>query len=260
MTFVLIFIFCTLAAADQGPKIIENGAVNQSISVVIKNADGDPNTAVDPADLNIYVQLDGAHPQSAATNVTAHTNVYDAHADWYGAHMGNGLVRLDIADANLADGAGEMLTYIITSDESDQTAFFRVQLDPPVNAELVNGAEPLSEQDNQDGTVLVDTTIASVTGQTEFTLSDGWTINDAPNNHYIVVQDADNSANKVTGTIKDYVGSTKTVILFEDPGGFTFAATDKVFVSVVKNPWPQLATSFSSVVNSCANFISSFKE
>lgn len=80
------------------------------------------------------------------------------------------------------------------------------------------------------GLILQDTTIATLASQTSFTLTAGSVDNDAYNGATIVVVDASTSTQKAFGSISDYVGSTKTVTLAQDPEIFTMATTDKVFI------------------------------
>jgi len=82
---------------------------------------------------------------------------------------------------------------------------------------------------------LVDTTIATLASQTSFTLTAGSADDDAYNKLTIVVEDASTSTQKCTGRIADYTGATKTVTLVEDPGIFTMAATDKVYIFAEKD-------------------------
>lgn len=82
-----------------------------------------------------------------------------------------------------------------------------------------------------DRLLMVDTTIATLASQTEFTLTAGSPDNDAYNNCTIIIRDASDSTQKAVGIVSDYVGSTsKTVTLKNDPGIFTMAATDKVYI------------------------------
>ena len=81
-----------------------------------------------------------------------------------------------------------------------------------------------------DRLLMVDTTIATLSSQTSFTLTAGSTDDDAYNNCTIVIEDASTSTQKAVGLISDYTGSTKTVTLKYDPGIFVMAATDKVYI------------------------------
>ena len=76
---------------------------------------------------------------------------------------------------------------------------------------------------------MVDTTIATLSTQTSFTLNSGSTDDDAYNNLSIVVEDVSTSTQKAVGMVLDYEGSTKTVTL-KEALAFTIAATDKVYI------------------------------
>lgn len=80
-----------------------------------------------------------------------------------------------------------------------------------------------------DRLLMVDTTIATLSTQTSFTLTAGSSDDDAYNNCTIVIEDVSTSTQKSVGVITDYVGSTKTITLKEAPV-FTIAATDKVYI------------------------------
>lgn len=80
------------------------------------------------------------------------------------------------------------------------------------------------------GPLLQRTTIATLTSQTQFTLTAGSADNDAYNGCLIVVQDASTAAQKAVGVISDYTGATKEVFLLNDPSVFTIATTDIVTI------------------------------
>lgn len=79
-------------------------------------------------------------------------------------------------------------------------------------------------------TLLQTTTIATLASQTSFTLTAGSADDDAYNNQIIIVVDQSTSTQKAVGIIQDYVGSTRTVTLDTDPGIFTMAVGDTVYV------------------------------
>ncbi len=81
-----------------------------------------------------------------------------------------------------------------------------------------------------DRLLMVDTTIATLSSQTSFTLTSGSADNDAYNNCTIVIEDVSTSTQKAVGIVLDYVGSTKTITLKYDPAIFTMATTDKVYI------------------------------
>jgi len=76
--------------------------------------------------------------------------------------------------------------------------------------------------------IMVSTTIATLTSQTSFTLSEGSSDDDAYNNAQIVITDGTTREQKAFGLVSDYFGSSKRVELAVDPGIFTIAAGDKV--------------------------------
>lgn len=81
-----------------------------------------------------------------------------------------------------------------------------------------------------DRLLMVDTTIATLSSQTQFTLTAGSADDDAYVNCTIVIEDASTSTQKAVGLVSAYVGATKTVTLKYDPGIFTMAPTDKVYI------------------------------
>lgn len=80
------------------------------------------------------------------------------------------------------------------------------------------------------GLLMADTTIATLTSQTSFTLTDGSADDDAYNGCTIMIVDDATETQKAVGIVSDYTGSTKTVTLVSDPGVFTMAATDKAYI------------------------------
>lgn len=86
--------------------------------------------------------------------------------------------------------------------------------------------------------LLVSTTIATLSTQTNFTISSGSTDDDAYNNAVIVVTDQSTATQKAVGTIQNYTGSTKTVELSADPGIFTMAVGDSVDILVATGSAP----------------------
>lgn len=76
---------------------------------------------------------------------------------------------------------------------------------------------------------ILNTTIASLSTQTSFTLTSGPAEDDAFNGMWIVLHDVASAVQQAVGVILDYVGSTKTVTLAAAPT-FTIAATDNISV------------------------------
>lgn len=97
--------------------------------------------------------------------------------------------------------------------------------------------------------LMVSTTIATLSSQTVFTLTDGSADNDAYNDQLVVLTDADTSTQKWRGIVSDYVGSTKTVTLRAAPG-FTIAVGDAIAIIAIGSDVSstQLAGAVSSAV------------
>lgn len=81
-----------------------------------------------------------------------------------------------------------------------------------------------------DRLLMVDTTIATLTSQTSFTLTAGSADDDAYNNCTIVIEDVSTATQKAVGIVSDYTGSTKRIILKYDPAIFVMATTDKIYI------------------------------
>lgn len=78
---------------------------------------------------------------------------------------------------------------------------------------------------------LLNTSIATLSSQTSFTLTSGPAEDDALNGMYIVVHDKASAVQTTWAIIEDYTGSTKTVTLAATPAAtFTIAAIDNVAV------------------------------
>lgn len=81
-----------------------------------------------------------------------------------------------------------------------------------------------------NSSLLIYTTIATLTTQKQFTLTAGSPNNNSYLNQTVVITKASDSTQKAVGTISGYVGSTLTVTLAKDPGLFTMAAGDSVYI------------------------------
>lgn len=86
-----------------------------------------------------------------------------------------------------------------------------------------------------DRLLMVDTTIATLASQTSFTLTAGSADDSAYVGCTIVIEDASTSTQKAVGIVDAYTGATKTVTLLQDPGVFTMAASDKVYILAEKS-------------------------
>lgn len=81
-----------------------------------------------------------------------------------------------------------------------------------------------------DMAVILNTTIATLASQTSFTLTAGSGDNDFCNGCVAVIKDSSTATQRAIAMISDYVGATKTVTLFRDPGIFTMATGDHIAI------------------------------
>ena len=85
-------------------------------------------------------------------------------------------------------------------------------------------------------TQLLNTTVATVVSQTEFTLAAGSNVDDVFNNHSVMLRDVTNSDSPSLGHFAiDWVGATKTLKISKTPN-FTVAVGDEVEIILNTNP------------------------
>lgn len=82
---------------------------------------------------------------------------------------------------------------------------------------------------------ILDTTIATLSSQTSFTLTNGPADDNALNGCPVIVHDVASSVQIAQGYVLDYTGGTKTVTLAADPGIFTMAAGDNISLFLPSN-------------------------
>ena len=82
---------------------------------------------------------------------------------------------------------------------------------------------------------IINTTIASVTDQTQFILTVGPAEADVLIGCPILFHDVASAVQLSIGYITDYIVTTKEVFIAADPGGFTFVATDNVSIFMPSN-------------------------
>jgi len=82
-------------------------------------------------------------------------------------------------------------------------------------------------------TTLQNTTIATLTSQTSFTLTAGSTDDTAYANMMVIVEDGTTSEQKAVGIVSTYTGSTKRIVLRDDPGAFTMAVGDTIDIIAI---------------------------
>lgn len=78
--------------------------------------------------------------------------------------------------------------------------------------------------------LLLRTTMAAMTSQTIFTLTDGSGDNDAYNNCTILIENDTSVIEKAMGTVLDYDGSTKQITLIANPAVYSMAVGDYISI------------------------------
>lgn len=169
-------------------------------------------TSYTTADILIY--------KDGGTTARASTNGFTATTD-FSSQTGRHVAVIDLADNSTAAfyAAGSEYLVNISSVTVDSStvgmwvARFRIGYTEAV----------------------LDTTIASLSSQTSFTLTAGPAEDDALNGHRVVIHDVASAVQHGFATVLDYTGSTKTVTLAAGTS-FTAAATDNI--SVLAPPMP----------------------
>lgn len=164
------------------------------------------------ADVQVY--KDGSTTQRAsASGITASTD--------FDSLTGINLISIDLSDNTTADfwAAGSEYIVVIADVTVDgQTVRFPA-------ARFVIGMEGAA----------LDTTIATLSSQTSFTLTAGPADNSALVGCDVYIHDAASGVQCAMGTISAYTGSTKTVTLAVDPAIFTMAAKDNISIYPRRN-------------------------
>jgi hypothetical protein len=92
------------------------------------------------------------------------------------------------------------------------------------------GANTLQTAGDIGSNILLSTTIATLTSQTQFTLTEASPNNNTYVGQSIIITSASDSRKKAIAIIFSYTGSTKAVRLDNDPAIFTIAAGDLVSI------------------------------
>ena len=158
---------------------------------------------------DVQIYKDGGTTQRASSSgITASTD--------FDSLTGANLTTIDLSDNTTADfyaSGSEYFVFISDVTIDSQTMRFpiaRFRIGYP-------GA-------------LHDTTMATRSSATSFTLTAGSADDDAYNGCPVVIHDAASAVQVTIGVVSDYTGSTKTVTLYEDPGVFTTAAKDNISI------------------------------
>lgn len=218
----------TINITDSATKAVEDqvfiietygnaSSMHPNIGVAMRGTDSAATAtalATAQADLDLLTGTDGA------TLATAQGNYAPAKAT-------------DIVSSGAITTSGGAVSTVTTlTGHTAQTGDSYARLGAPAGASV---SADIATVDTVVDTILEalclnNTTIATLALQTSFTLTDGSADNDAYNGCLVIVRNVSTAAQRAVGICSDYTGATKTVTLKADPGIFTMAVTDRVYI------------------------------
>jgi hypothetical protein len=177
-------------------------------------------SAVDGSGFSAQVRLFGA--ASSAAPVHSPTCTLLSHASYPA-----GCYEISIA-ATTGNGY---------ADNSEYAVFVTGTADAETPVAYVGSFQLGKLQTAADLGQIYETTIATLSTQTSFTLTAGSDQDDAYNNLMMVIEDADNTTRRDPRVYaSDYTGSTRTVTLAAGTTGFSAAVGDRVRIFAVMSP------------------------
>lgn len=169
--------------------------------------DGSSITMTNFAAVDILIYKDGSTTERASTSGFTATTDFDSKT-------GKQLITIDLADNTTANFYAAGSEYLVAIDA--------------VTVDTVTvGGWVARFKIGYPGAIL-DTTIATLSSQTSFTLTAGPADNNSLIGCMVIVHDIASAIQKAIGIVSAYTGSTKTVTLAVDPGIFTMAANDNI--------------------------------
>lgn len=171
--------------------------------------DGSSITMTNYAVADILIYKDGSTTERASTAGFTATTDFDTKT-------GKHLIIIDLADNTTADFFAAGSEYLVAIDA--------------VTVDAVTTGGWVARFEIGYVGALLDTTIATLSSQTSFTLTIGPAEDDALNGHWAIIHDAASAVQFSRVIISDYTGSTKTVTL---AAGATFTAAAKDNFSVM---------------------------
>ncbi len=177
----LILTVVALGSVALGDYFFSNGATSKSLDFLVRGPTGEPNLVLDTeTDLDLYCTRVGDSRQKLG-DLTLSDGVAADWNDLECIHLGNGHYRVDIPDANLANGIGTTLIYEIIDTNTTNTfdqAWVVVHLNAPVDTTAWKGTavatpktagKPAVEVNEVDGYAVnagAAITVAAAVGQT----------------------------------------------------------------------------------------------
>lgn len=170
--------------------------------------DGSSITMTNYAAADILVYKDGSTTERASTSGFTATTDFDAKT-------GKHLAIIDLADNTTAGFWAAGSEYLVAIDA--------------VTVDAVTTGGWIARFRIGYSGAMFDTTIATLSTQTSFTLTSGPAEDDALNGRYAIIHDVASAVQCSTVLISDYTGGTKTVTLAAG-ATFTAAATDNISI------------------------------
>lgn len=161
-----------------------------------------------------------------------------------------GVTQLTLANGGASSSTLGQWSYTPTAAETNAAVVTFTFCSAVLNAVAVTQIyEPTA------GPILLQTTIATYSSQTSFTLTNGHSADDTYNGCLMAIYDSANEAQVAIGVISDYTGSTKTIALLNSPltASFTFAAGD--FVTIIADRSLKPATDTRTAVVDAAGLV-----
>lgn len=181
---------------------MRRNAANQVVTALLRTTSATPTGITSGA--TVMVTKDGGTPTSGAGTLT---------------YIGSGTAF---------SGTAGLWKYVPTAAETNASHVSFMFGSSNTNTVMQNiQFEPTA------GPILLQTTIATYSSQTSFTLTAGSTADDTYNGCLLVIYDSTTEAQTAIGVVSDYTGSTKTITLLNSPlsASFTFAAGD--FITII---------------------------
>lgn len=189
--------------------------------------DGSAVTMTNYAAADILVYKDGGTTERASANGITATTDFDSKT-------GKHLASIDLSDNTTAGFWNAGSEYIVAIDQ--------VTIDGVTTGGWI-GRFVIGYPD-----AWLNTTIATLSSQTSFTLTAGAAEDDAYNGHYAIIHDIASAVQSARVLILDYTGSTKTVTLAAG-ATFTAAAGDNISIMAMA-PLQPATTGRTAVVDS----------
>lgn len=187
--------------------IVRPGSTIRIPFSTFKGSDGSSLTMTNFAAADFLCYKDGSTTERASTSGFTATTDFDSKT-------GKQLLTIDLSDNTTADFWAAGSEYLIAVDA--------------VTVDAVTTGGWVARFKIGYAGAIHDTTIATLSSQTSFTLTAGPADNNALVGCTVIVHAAASGVQRAIGVVSAYTGSTKTVTLAADPAIYTMAAKDNI--------------------------------